>query len=112
MTTVGELEVIEAMKAGDTILVDGRTPDWYVGGTIPGAINIPYTQAIERLAELGCEPDFDGEFDCVAPDTTVQFCGFISQVLAFSVGDTLVTARVADVQGNLGPARQLIIRIR
>lgn len=74
VTTVGELEVIEAMKAGDTILVDGRTPDWYVGGTIPGAINIPYTQAIERLAELGCEPDFDGEFDCAGASKVILFC--------------------------------------
>ena len=33
-------------------------------------------------------------------------------LLAFEVGDTLVTARVADVQGNLGPPRQVIIRVR
>ena len=77
VTTVGELELIEAMKAGDTILVDGRTPDWYVGGTIPGAINIPYTQAIERLAELGCEPDFDGKFDCADASKVILFCNGI-----------------------------------
>src|SRR5699024_6195230 len=52
VTTIGELELIDAMKAGDTILVDGRTPDWYECGTIPGAINISYTQSIERLGEL------------------------------------------------------------
>lgn len=77
VTTVGELELIEAMRAGDTILVDGRTPDWYEGGTIPGAINIPYTQAIERLAELGCEPDFDGKFDCANASKAILFCNGI-----------------------------------
>lgn len=77
VTTVGELELIEAMKAGDTILVDGRTPDWYAGGTIPGAINIPYTQAVERLAELGCEPDFDGKFDCAEASKVILFCNGI-----------------------------------
>ncbi|AUM74883.1 rhodanese-like domain-containing protein [Paracoccus jeotgali] len=77
VTTVGELELIEAMKEGDTILVDGRTPDWYAGGTIPGAINIPYTQAIERLAELGCEPDFDGKFDCAEAKKVILFCNGI-----------------------------------
>ena len=74
VTTIGELELIDAMKAGDTILVDGRTPDWYEGGTIPGAINIPYTQSIERLAELNCEPDFDGKFDCADASKVIMFC--------------------------------------
>lgn len=74
VTTIGELELIEAMQEGDTILVDGRTPDWFAGGTIPGAINIPYTELIERLAELGCEPDFDGEFDCTNASKVIMFC--------------------------------------
>ncbi|AXC51315.1 rhodanese-like domain-containing protein [Paracoccus suum] len=74
VATIGELELIEAMKAGETTLVDGRTPDWYAGGTIPGAINIPYTQAVERLAELGCEPDFDGKFDCSSAHNVIMFC--------------------------------------
>lgn len=74
VTTIGELELIEAMQEGDTILVDGRTPDWFAGGTIPGAINIPYTESIERLAELGCEPDFDGEFDCTNASKVIMFC--------------------------------------
>lgn len=72
--TVGELEVLEALESGDRIIVDSRTPDWYATGTIPGAINIPYTQAVERLAELGCEPDFDGKFDCAEADPVTLFC--------------------------------------
>lgn len=72
--TVGELELIEAMKGGDVTLVDGRTPDWYISGTIPGAINIPFTQSIERLGELGCEPDFDGKFDCTDANEAILFC--------------------------------------
>ena len=47
--TVGELEVIEYLKkmaAGDDsiLLVDSRTPDWVKKGTIPGAVNIPWTK--------------------------------------------------------------------
>ena len=47
--TVGELEVIEYVKkmaAGDDsiLLIDSRTPDWVAKGTIPGAINIPWTK--------------------------------------------------------------------
>lgn len=47
--TVAELEIIEALEkiaAGDNsiLVVDNRTPDWHKRGTIPGALNIPYTK--------------------------------------------------------------------
>jgi len=45
--TIGEVEVIDylqRMAAGEPILVvDSRTPDWVKKGTIPGAVNIPWT---------------------------------------------------------------------
>jgi rhodanese-related sulfurtransferase len=47
--TVAELEVIAALEkiaAGDTsvMVVDDRTPDWHARGSIPGAVNIPFTK--------------------------------------------------------------------
>lgn len=47
--TLGELEVIDYLKkksdgADDIIVIDSRTPDWVAKGTIPGAINIPWTK--------------------------------------------------------------------
>ena len=47
--TLGELEVIDyaqKMSSGDKsiLLVDNRTPDWYVKGTIPGSVNVPFTK--------------------------------------------------------------------
>jgi rhodanese-related sulfurtransferase len=46
--TLGEREVIDYLvrmsKGDDSILVvDSRTPDWVHRGTIPGAVNIPWT---------------------------------------------------------------------
>lgn len=46
--TLGELELIsyiQKMEAGDDsiIVTDSRTPDWVERGTIPGAINVPWT---------------------------------------------------------------------
>jgi rhodanese-related sulfurtransferase len=45
--TIGELEVLDYLKrAGDDksiLIVDSRTPDWVARGTIPGAVNIPWT---------------------------------------------------------------------
>ncbi|MGI9317326.1 MAG: rhodanese-like domain-containing protein, partial [bacterium] len=47
--TLGEVEVIDyatKMEAGDSsiMLVDSRTPDWVSKGTIPGAVNVPWTE--------------------------------------------------------------------
>lgn len=74
VTTIGELELLDALKAGSAVLVDSRTPDWFATGTIPGAINIPYTQAVEQLAKLGCDPDFEGMFDCANAGQVILFC--------------------------------------
>ncbi len=73
VTTIGELELLDMLEEPDTVLVDSRTPDWFEGGTIPGAINIPYTQVVDRLGDLGCEIDFDG-WDCENARRVALFC--------------------------------------
>lgn len=44
--TIGELEVIsflqDRVSAGDGLLLDSRLPDFFVKGTIPGAVNLPF----------------------------------------------------------------------
>lgn len=62
--TVGELEVIEQIENG-LPLVDGRTEDFYREGSLPGAKNIPYTEAGERVAEL--DPAQTTIFFCNGP---------------------------------------------
>lgn len=46
--TIGEVELIEFMQneliQGRGLLVDARTADWHERGTIPGSINIPFSQ--------------------------------------------------------------------
>ena len=43
----GELEVIAFLKnevvAGTGLLIDARVPQWFARGTIPGAVNVPFT---------------------------------------------------------------------
>ena len=73
VTTIGELELLEMLQNPDSTVVDSRTNDWFQGGTIPGAINIPYTFIVDELAQLGCEPDFDG-WDCQAAKPVALFC--------------------------------------
>ncbi|MCY4227827.1 MAG: rhodanese-like domain-containing protein [Gammaproteobacteria bacterium] len=49
--TLGEIEVLDyasKMSGGDSsiLLIDSRTPDWVAKGTIPGAVNIPWTDLV------------------------------------------------------------------
>nr|WP_306265114.1 rhodanese-like domain-containing protein [Pararhizobium sp. IMCC3301] len=76
VTTIGELELIEMLQDPEAIVIDSRTNDWFQGGTIPGAINIPYTYIIDELAQLGCEPDFDG-WICDNAKRVALFCNGI-----------------------------------
>lgn len=87
--TIGELEVIDYIKkmsSGDKsiILVDNRTPDWVERGTIPGAVNIPYTKMsrakgaddvtiAETLEVLGAKETSKG-WDFSKAKTAVFFC--------------------------------------
>jgi rhodanese-related sulfurtransferase len=49
LETLGEVEIINYLKQkseGDSsvVVIDSRTPDWVAKGTIPGSVNIPWTQ--------------------------------------------------------------------
>lgn len=73
VTTIGELELLAMLEDPEAMVVDGRVRQDFEGGSIPGAINIPYTEAADRLDELGCEVDFDG-FDCTNAKPVALFC--------------------------------------
>ena len=74
VTPIGELEVIAALQDPDTVVADGRIRAEFEAGTIPGAVSVPYTEAADRLGELGCAPDFDG-FICEGElKKVVLFC--------------------------------------
>lgn len=74
VTTMGELEVIDFLKTavsdGSGVLMDSRLPEWFIKGTIPGAINVPFaTLSPENpyrddiLIALGAVLRSDGSFD-------------------------------------------------
>ena len=97
--TVGELEVLEFLKRaaqGDdsVLVVDSRTPDWVMRGTIPGSVSVPWDKISQDTAgtfETPAEADTmehiltdqfgakkaNGNWDFSAAKTLVLFCNGI-----------------------------------
>jgi len=87
--TIAELEVLDYLKkmaAGDDsiLVVDSRTPDWVKRGTIPGAVNIPWTTlnisqsdpftVADTLENQFGVVDLEGFYDFSNAKTLVMFC--------------------------------------
>jgi rhodanese-related sulfurtransferase len=87
--TIAELELIgylSRVSAGDegVLVIDSRTPDWTVHGTIPGSRNIPYTRldpaqaspaGVSELLELEFGASRrDGLWSFGSAKTLVLFC--------------------------------------
>jgi hypothetical protein len=62
-------------------------------------------------SDQGCIRFETGEFGCHSPRAKMQFCGLVNVATEFPPGDTMVSARVRDVDGNSGAVARLIVRI-
>lgn len=64
-----------------------------------------------RDAIDACTLSGDGIFRFVNATTTLQYCGLINEPLSFPFGDTVVTAVIRDLGGNVSVPRQIVVRI-
>ncbi len=88
--TIAELEMIDyirKMSAGDSsiLVIDSRTPDWVKKGTIPGAVNLPWTRLnpakgadpvsiLEILEDKFGVTESEGLLNFSKAKTLVMFC--------------------------------------
>ena len=89
--TISELDIIHAARdiaAGDKtkLIVDARTPGWVKKGTIPHAVNVPFTKlnskalakdpmaVVEILTSTFGVKDMDGVLNYDNAKTLYQFC--------------------------------------
>lgn len=52
-----------------------------------------------------------GNYHFVDPSSTMQYCGPVTGALSFPRGDTVIAARVRDIDGNLSAVSTIIIRV-
>ncbi|MFQ5665799.1 MAG: hypothetical protein ACE5I7_05135 [Candidatus Binatia bacterium] len=124
-----QVEVSRALGNGSPAVCDDSGP---AAGGVP-AIEppsfLPAQDTVDAVNDLGCRfvdgqgkacgrSDMEacvlfptGQFGFVDPRSTIQFCGLMTSVLRFPTGDTVVTVRLRDENGNPGPPAQLVVRV-
>ena len=134
-TGLPDLQLIVSRRLGDgsQTVCDATPPE--IGG-VPATSPFRFAEDAEVVAavnDLGCRVDdgtgeprarassalactraLHGEnfgYAFVEPTSTVQYCLPIARAWSFAAGDTVVAARVRDVDGRLGPARELVVRV-
>jgi len=118
-----EIQVTRPLGDGSTEVCDARKPR--IGG-IP-AINPPsfaetpqisaaindFSCRFETFIEsnASCTVDGSGDFSFLKPkDSKVQYCMVVARSWAFQDGDTLVSVRLRDIEGNPGPVEHFVLR--
>jgi hypothetical protein len=118
-----EIEVNRPLGDGSPAVCDARRPKM---GGIP-AVNPPsfaeskqVTAALNDLScrfetfiesNSSCTVDKTGDFSFIDPkQSKVQFCMVVARTWNFQEGDTLVSARLRDIEGNPGPVAHFILQ--
>jgi hypothetical protein len=118
-----EIEVDRALGDGNPEVCDARRPK--IGG-IP-AVNPPsfaetkqvsaalndFSCRFETFIESNssCTVDKSGDFSFLAPkESKVQFCMVVARSWNFQDGDTLVSVRLRDIEGNPGPVAHFVLQ--
>jgi len=91
--TVGELEVIEHLRAGGD-LVDTRLAHDHRAGTIPGARNVPHADILEGIGALN--PDRPTVFFCNGPQ-----CSATPQAIGQLLGAGYPPAAILYYRGGM-----------
>ena len=116
-----EIEVNRPLGDGSETVCDARPPKF---GGVP-AINPPsfaespaVSAAVNDLScrfetfiesSASCTVNKNGDFSFVSPDTKVQFCMVVARAWNFPEGETLVSVRLRDIEGNPGPVSHFIL---
>lgn len=103
------------------------------GGGVPGSARVDFSLSPENIARVNdlacrfrdgqnqpfgrtageaCVLFPNGDYGFARQDSTIQFCAAIDASIAFPLGDTRVTVRLRDVNGNVGEVQTIVVRIQ
>jgi hypothetical protein len=119
-----EIEVTRPLGDGSVAVCDARRPS--IGGipaidppsfaetaTVSAALN-DFSCRFETFIEsnASCTVNQYGDFQFFNKDTKVQFCMVVARSWQFPQGDTLVSVRLRDTDGNPGPVSRFVLRYK
>jgi hypothetical protein len=114
---------------GSRVVCDRTPPN--IGG-VPAAVPFAFSDeqaTVDAINDFGCRVDNGaglaegrrldnactinrfGDFVFLNGSSALQFCLPIAAAWAFPAGDTIVAARVRDTAGNVGAAREIVVRV-
>jgi hypothetical protein len=119
-----QVEVNRALGDGSEAVCDARRPT--IGGVpavnppsfaqtakVSGALNdlaCRFESFIESNAS--CTVNKYGDFEFVSKQSKVQFCMVVARSWQFPLGDTLVSVRLRDTDGNPGPVSHFVMQYK
>jgi len=117
-----QIESSRPLGNGSTAVCDQHRPN--IGGVpaIDPPSFAPTQQVSNTLNDFSCRFETftesqssctmtpNGDYSFVKPDTTAQFCMIVAKAWEFPVGDTLLSVRLRDGDGNPGPVARMRIR--
>lgn len=120
-----QIQVSRPLGDGNPAVCDARKPN--LGG-IPAVVPPSFAETAKVSAALNdfscrfetfiesnasCTINQFGDFEFLGgKDSKVQFCMVVARTWAFPSGDTLVTVRLLDTDGNPGPVSRFIIQYK
>lgn len=86
-------------------------PDFRDGADVTGSIqDFECRLTVQESSQYACTRDATN-FRYMNGNSRKQFCAQVSRSIRFAPGDTIVAARLRDTAGNLGPAKEIVVRV-
>ena len=87
-------------------------PDFREGQDVTDALrDLMCRFSVHNTSNDACTLNLLGNYEFVASATKRQFCFQVPQTVVFPPGDTVLAAQLRDTDGNLGPRKEIVIRV-
>jgi hypothetical protein len=93
--------------------VPGTNPtDFAPGQTVTNAIqDMACRFSIQETSQVACTRDRQGDFGYLGTGSRKQYCYQVPVTAEFQSGDTVVAIQLRDANLNVGPKKEIVIRV-